>query len=228
VGQMAEAVTTAKTVPRGLLRISSSAGFARKRLAPALSDLAQRYPSLQIQLELLARPIDLIGEGFDIDIRIGGESAPNLIIKRIAANSRILCASPAYLERRGTPASVLDLEQHDCIVIRERDQSFGVWKLKGANGIETARVSGPLSCNNGEIVHQWAVAGHGVILRSTWDVDSSLRDGRLVRVLPGYEQEADITAVYPVRLSESAKVRVCVEFLTRRLGGKELAASTSY
>ncbi len=222
VEQMTEAVTTAKTTPRGLLRISSSAGFGRMHLAPALSELAVRYPSLRIQLALLDRPVDLIGEGFDIDIRIGGESAPNLMIKRIAANSRILCASPAYLERRGTPASIFDLEKHDCIVIRERDQSFGVWKLRGPKGVETARVSGPLSCNNGEIVHQWAIAGHGIILRSTWDVESSLRDGILVRVLPDYQQEADISAVYPLRLNESAKVRVCVEFLQQRLGDKGL------
>jgi LysR family transcriptional activator of dmlA len=225
VEQMAESVTTAKTTPGGLLRISSSPGFGQLRLAPALSDLAVLYPSLRIQLELLDRPIDLIGEGFDLDIRIGGESAPNLMIKHIAANSRILCASPAYLERRGTPVNIFDLEKHDCIVIRERDQSFGVWKLKGPRGFETVRVSGPLSCNNGEIVHQWGIAGHGIILRSTWDVGPSLRDRLLVRVLTNYEQEADISAVYPLRLNESAKVRVCVEFLQQRLGSKVLAVS---
>lgn len=223
VEQLTESVTTAKTTPRGLLRICASPGFGQMRIAPALSDLAVLYPSLRIQLELLDRPVDLIGEGFDIDIRIGGQSAPNLMIKHIAANSRILCASPAYLERRGTPANIFDLERHDCIVIREPDQSFGVWKLKGAKGFETVRVSGPLSCNNGEIVHQWAISGHGIILRSTWDVGPSLRDGLLVRVLPDYEQEADISAVYPLRLNESAKVRVCVEFLQQRLGGKVLA-----
>jgi LysR family transcriptional activator of dmlA len=225
VEQMAESVTTAKTTPGGLLRISSSPGFGQLRLAPALSDLAVLYPSLRIQLELLDRPIDLIGEGFDLDIRIGGESAPNLMIKHIAANSRILCASPAYLERRGTPVSIFDLEKHDCIVIRERDQSFGVWKLKGPRGFETVRVSGPLSCNNGEIVHQWGIAGHGIILRSTWDVGPSLRDRLLVRVLTDYEQEADISAVYPLRLNKSAKVRVCVEFLQQRLSTKALAHS---
>lgn len=227
VEQMAESVTTAKTTPRGLLRISTSAGFGRKRVAPALSELALRYPLLRMQLELLDRPVDLIGEGFDIDIRIGGESEPNLIVKRIATNSRILCAAPAYLERRGMPTNVFDLEQHDCIVIRERDQSFGVWKLKGPKGMKTVRVTGPVSCNNGEIVHQWAVDGHGIILRSRWDVDSSLRDGLLVRVLPDYQQEANISAVYPLRLTESAKVRVCVEFLQQRLGGKGLNHSAS-
>jgi LysR family transcriptional regulator, transcriptional activator for dmlA len=105
-------------------------------------------------------------------------------------------------------------------VIRERDQSFGVWRLQGPDGMETVRVSGPLSCNNGEIVHRWGVDGHGIILRSTWDVAADLRDGSLVRVLPEFQQQADISAVYPLRLTESAKVRVCIEFLQQRLGGK--------
>jgi LysR family transcriptional regulator, transcriptional activator for dmlA len=218
VEQMTESVTTAKTTPRGLLRISASAGFGRKRLAPALSELALLYPLLRIQLELLTRPVDLIGEGFDLDIRIGGSSEPNLMVKRIAANARVLCAAPAYLQRRGVPTAVLELEQHDCIVIRERDQSFGVWRLQGPKGTETVRVSGPLSCNNSEIVHKWALDGHGIILRSMWDINTNLRDGSLVRVLPEFQQDADISAVYPLRLTESAKVRVCIEFLQQRFG----------
>ncbi len=217
--QMTEAVSMAKTVPRGLLRISTSAGFGRKRIAPALSELALLHPDLQIQLELLSRPVDLIGEGFDIDFRIGGESEANLIVKKIAANARILCAAPAYLARREPPARLADLEQHDCIVMRERDQSYGIWHLQGPKGEETIRVSGPLSCNNGEIAHQWAIDGHGIILRSTWDVAANLREGTLVRVLPDHQQDAPIAAVYPLRLTESAKVRVCVDFIQRRLGG---------
>lgn len=216
--QMTEAVTMAKTTPRGLLRISTSAGFGRKRLGPALSELALKYPDLRIQLELLSRPVDLIGEGFDIDFRIGGESESNLIVKRIANNCRILCASPAYLERRGTPTNLSDLERHDCIVMRERDQSLGIWKLKGPHGTETVHVKGTLSCNNGEITQQWAVDGHGIILRSTWDVDACLENGTLVNVLKHYCEDAPISAVYPLRLTESAKVRVCVEFIQQKLG----------
>jgi LysR family transcriptional activator of dmlA len=217
--EMAEAVSTAKTAPRGLLRISTSAGFGRKCIAPALSELALRYPSLRIQLELLSRPVDLIAEGFDLDLSIGGESQPNLIVKHLAANARVLCASPTYVERRGLPIGIDDLEKHDCIVVRERDQSFGIWKLDGPGGVKTVRVSGPLSCSNGEVATQWAVDGHGIILRSTWDADEKLSAGSLVRVLPEYQQDAPISAVYPLRLTESAKVRVCVEFLKQRLGG---------
>jgi LysR family transcriptional activator of dmlA len=226
VEQMTEMVSMAKTTPRGLVRVCTSAGFGRKCLAPALSKLALQYPSLRIRLHLLDRPVvDLVGEGFDLDIRIGGVSEPNLIAKRIATNYRILCAAPAYLKKRGTPKQLADLAGHDCIVMRERDQSFGVWRLTGPNGPETAKVTGPLSCNNGEVAHRWAVDGHGIILRSIWDVGKSIKEGRLIRVLSKYLQQADITAVYPQRLSESAKVRVCVQFLEQYLKHEPLKLS---
>ncbi|HJW24324.1 MAG TPA: LysR family transcriptional regulator [Rhodocyclaceae bacterium] len=213
VDQMTEAVSTARAAPSGLLRLCTSSGFGRNRVAPALSALALRYPDLEIQLELLDRPVDLVGEGFQLDIRVGAVREPNLITRRIAGNRRVLCASPAYLARWGTPATLEELARHRCIVIRERDQDFGRWSLKGPDGLETVKINGPLSANNGEIVHRWAIDGHGIILRSIWDVGPSMESGELVRVLPEYAQEADVWAVYPSRLSTSAKVRVCVEFL---------------
>ena len=215
--QMNGAISSSKTTPRGLLRISTSTGFGRKRVAPALSEFIRIFPSVRIHLELLDRPVDMLGEGFDIDVRIGGLVEPNLIVKTIASNSRILCASPAYLKRYGTPSDLSALGEHQCIVNRERDLPFGVWRLTGPRGLETVKVSGPLSTNNGEIVCQWCLDGHGIILRSTWDVNDYLKDGSLARVLPEYQQEAKVCAVYPLRLTESAKVRVCVEFLSAKL-----------
>ncbi|MES2757444.1 MAG: LysR family transcriptional regulator [Pseudomonadota bacterium] len=213
VDQLAEAISQKGSTPRGLLRLCTSSGFGRNRLAPAISALALEYPELEVQLELLDRPVDLIAEGFHLDIRVGQVQEPHLIARRIAANARVLCASPAYLHRNGSPRQLADLLQHKCIVIRERDQDFGRWKLTGPDGAETVRVKGPLSTNNGELVHQWAIDGHGIILRSIWDVGPSLADGRLIRILPEYSQEADVWAIYPTRLGATANVRVCVQFL---------------
>ncbi len=212
VDQMSEAVSVAKLSPRGRLRICTSSGFGRNRLAPAISALARRYPFLEIQLELVDRRVDLVGEGFDLDIRIGEVHEPDLIARRIARNARILCAAPSYLKQHGEPKVLSELVQHQCIVIRERDQDAIGWKLTGPQGKETVRVKGALSTNNGEVVHEWAIDGHGIILRSVWDVGPSLKNASLVRVLPEYQQDADVWAVYSSRLSGSAKVRVCVEF----------------
>jgi LysR family transcriptional activator of dmlA len=213
VDQMAEMVSTAKTTPRGLLRICTTPGFGRNHVGPAMSQLALRYPSMEIQLELLDRPVDLIGEGFDLEIRLGVVHESGLMAKQITDNRRILSASPLYVEQYGWPATLADLAQHRCIFIRERDQTSNIWRLTGPNGIDTIKVGGLLSTNNGEIAHQWAIDGHGIILRSVWDVKTSLDSGALARILPEYWQEANVWAVYSSRLSSSAKIRVCVQFL---------------
>jgi LysR family transcriptional activator of dmlA len=218
VDQLGEAISQKGSSPRGLLRLCTSSGFGRNRVAPAVSALALEYPELEVQLELLDRPVDLIAEGFHLDIRVGQVQEPHLIARRIATNQRILCASPAYLQRHGMPGQLAELAQHRCIVIRERDQDAGRWKLTGPAGEETVRVKGPLSTNNGELVHRWAIDGHGIILRSIWDVGQSLADGTLVRVLPKYHQQADVWAIYPTRAGTVANVRVCVQFLEAWLG----------
>lgn len=220
VDQLGQALSQRGSVPRGLLRLCTSSGYGRNRIAPAISALALEYPELEVQFELLDRPVDLIAEGFHLDIRVGQVHEPHLIARRLATNQRVLCASPAYLERHGTPQQLAQLAQHQCIVIRERDQDFGRWKLTGPAGMDSVRVKGALATNNGELVHQWAIDGHGIILRSLWDVGSSLSDGSLIQILPEYHQQADVWAVYPSRLGTTANVRVCVGFLEAWLGAR--------
>lgn len=212
--ELVDAVSEEQSVPRGLLRVCSSSGFGRNQVAPALSDLARRYPELEIQLELLDRRVDLVGEGFHLDIRLGEVNEPGLIVRRIKHNVRILCASPNYLKAHTPINKLLDLARHNCLVIRERDQQVGRWILTGPHGEESVKVDGALSCSNGEVVREWALDGHGVALRSQWDVQSLLDSGGLVRVLPDYEQAAHVYAVFPSRLASSARLRVCVEALT--------------
>ncbi len=206
-------VSVTRRVPRGLLRICSSFGFGRNVVAPAISQLVAQYPSLAVRFEVFDRLVDVASEGFDLDVRVGDEIAPHLIARRLASNHRVLCAAPAYLARRGVPRVLSDLGNHDCLVIKERDHPFGVWKLRSGTDEHTVKVTGSLSTNNGEIAVRWAVDGRGIVLRSMWDVSALLRSGELVQVLPEVLQEANVWAVYPSRLDNSAKVRVCVEFL---------------
>lgn len=222
VEQMHDTIASARASPRGILRISTSTGFGRNRLAPAISELLGRHANLGVQMELLDRPVDLIGEGFDIDVRVGGVREPNLLAQHLARNWRVVCASPSYLARAGSPARLADLAGHRCIVIRERDQS-GLWRLSGPNGIETVKVPATLSANNGEIVHQWGVDGHGIFLRSIWDVADDLRHGRLVHLLPDYRQDADVAAIHAHRLDHSGRLRVCIQFLKEWFADHPLA-----
>lgn len=217
VDGMVEEVSLARAEPRGTLRICSSFGFGRNIVGPAISQLAARYPQLSVRFEVFDRLVDITSEGFDLDVRVGDEIAPHLIARRLAWNHRVLCAAPAYLARRGTPRALAELSSHDCLIIKERDHPFGVWRLRDGPREQVIKVTGPLSSNNGEIVVQWAVDGRGIVLRSLWDVMPLLQSGALVQILPDYVQEANVWAVYPSRLGSSAKLRVCVDWLEQSL-----------
>ncbi len=213
IDHLVEEIGITRTVPRGSLRVCSSFGFGRRVVAPALSALVERFPLIQVRFEVFDRLVDVATEGFDLDVRVGDEIAPHLIARRLAFNHRVLCAAPSYLQRRGTPRTLADLSLHDCLITKERDHPFGVWRLRCGKQENTLKVRGALSSNNGEMVVQWAVDGRGIALRSTWDVGPLIEAGKLVQILPNYTQEANVWAVYPSRLSTSAKVSVCVEFL---------------
>jgi LysR family transcriptional activator of dmlA len=212
-----EDISTKRQSPRGMLRVCSSFGFGRNIVAPALSQLAEAYPALQIRFEVFDRLVDVGAEGFDLDIRVGDEMAPHHITRQLAPNHRVLCASPGYVQRHGLPSSLADLANHACLIIKERDHPFGLWKLRSGSDEQTVKVRGPLSSNHGEIAVNWAVDGRGIVLRSLWDVGPLLQSGQLVQVLPQYTQEANLWAVFPARLETSAKVRVCVEWLQEHL-----------
>ncbi|WP_406622653.1 LysR substrate-binding domain-containing protein [Acidovorax sp. SDU_ACID1] len=225
IDHLVQEVSTAQGEPRGLLRVSSSFGFGRNVVAPAMSQLVARYPGLQVRLDVFDRLVDVAAEGFDLDVRVGDEIEPHLIARQLAENHRVLCAAPAYLARKGMLRGIDELSAHDCLVIKERDHPFGVWKLRAGAEERTVKVTGPLSANNGEMAVQWAVDGHGIVLRSVWDVARELQTGRLVQVLAPWGQKANIWAVYPGRLSRSAKVRVAVEFLQNHFARLGVAGS---
>ena len=162
VDQMMDELSEVRRAPQGMLRVVSSFGFGRRFVAPALSALAREYPQLELRLDVSDRLVDLVSEGFDLDIRIGDDIAPNLIARKLADNQRILCASPAYLQRHGVPKSVAELAGRACPVIKERDHPFGLWRLQGPGGEETVKVTGALASNHGEIVHQWCWTGRAL------------------------------------------------------------------
>ena len=213
VDHLVEEIGTKRRTPRGTIRVCSSFGFGRRVVGPALSGLGAKYPGLQIRFEVFDRLVDVGAEGFDLDIRIGDEISPHHIAKRLGSNHRVLCASPKYVKHHGAPKTLAELANHDCLIIRERDHPFGVWRLRDGKKEQAVKVRGSLSSNHGEIVVRWAVDGRGITLRSVWDVGPLLASGDLVQLLPDWTQEANVWAVYPARLETSAKVRVCIDWL---------------
>jgi LysR family transcriptional activator of dmlA len=210
-------MSNARAALSGSLRVSTSLRLGRNHVSPILAMFGREHPGLEIWLELVNSRMDMIDEHIDIDVRVGEVIEQNLIAQRVIESERILCASPAYIEKRGAPASVADLSRHDCLLFRGRDQPFGVWRLEGPGGIESIKVSGRAGSNHGDIIRNWALDGYGIIMLSDWDVADDLDSGALVRVLPRHAQPADVMAVTAIRSASSARIRHTVEFLVSQL-----------
>lgn len=220
IREMEEQLAGARAVPRGLLRINATLGFGRTHIAPLVADYARRYPEVEVQLQLTHRPLDLVEEAFDLGIRFGELPDTRLTARRIMANRRRLLAAPAYLARHGRPETPADLTRHQCIIHRQNDDAYGVWRFTKGKEMETVKVRGALSSNDGDVVQNWALQGLGLVVRSEWDAAPLIAAGRLEVLLPDYAlPPADLHAVYPERLHLSAKVRAFIDLLVGHFEG---------
>jgi DNA-binding transcriptional LysR family regulator len=214
----------------GTIRLAATFGFGRRWLGPALAAFQARHPALQIELLLTERLPDLGAEGYDGALwlwAVQQRRAADWVTRRIARNQRVLAAAPAYLERRGMPATVEALGTHDCLIARENGEAnqrqSALWTLRHARDGSTARVrvQGPLASNSGEMVRDWCLAGHGIMLRSLWDIAPQLASGALVRVLPAYAMpDADIHWIAPWRPKTPRRVRLLLDHLAEQFRGE--------
>lgn len=216
-----------KGAPSGQLRINSSPRLARYHLSPILVLLKKQYPALTLWLESLDRRVDLLAEGIDIDFRMEPVSEPHLFAHQVTKNVRVLCATPDYLDKRGRPKTLSDLARHDCLLYRDRHQTFGVWQMDGPNGPESVRVSGPMGSNHADIAWNWTLAGLGISLFAAWDLAGPLQSGVLERVLPEHTQSADLYAVTTGRIENSSKLQLCLSFISEQLCHGPYALDTS-
>ena len=200
--------------PTGLLRVNATLGFGRMHVAPLIASFVRRYPEVEVQLQLSVNPPPLTEDAFDVCVRFGEPPDARVVARLLAPNRRLLCASPAYLARHGAPRTPHELAQHNVIAIRQADQGYGVWRLRSGKRVETVKVHGNLSANDGEIAVNWALAGLGIVMRAEWDIARYLKSGRLRPVLENWQTPpADIYAMYPVRHQGAARVTAFVEHL---------------
>jgi LysR family transcriptional activator of dmlA len=214
VRDMEEAVTSGRGTPRGLIRLNATLGFGRTTIAPIVSEFAKKYPEVEVQVEVTDSPVDLVESGFDLAIRFGALPDSRLNARRIMTNRRFLCASPKYLKRYGVPTSLVDLANHRCIIHRQNDDAYGIWRFTHHEHSEVVKVHGALSSNDGDIVLGWALDGHGILIRSEWDLAKYLQSGRLKIILPEFSlPSADLFVYYPTRQNQSIRTRTFIDFL---------------
>ena len=218
IDDMEELLGVSRSTPTGLLRVNATLGFGRSHVAPLISRFVRKHPQVEVQLQLSVNPPPLTDDAFDVCIRFGAPPDSRMIARQIAPNRRLLCASPAYLAKHGSPKVPHDLTRHNCIGIRQGEEAYGVWRLSSGRGktvtTEAVKTRGNLTTNDGEIAVNWALDGHGILMRAEWDIERYLRNGRLVQVLPQYfTPDASIHAVYPQRHQLAARVRAFVDFV---------------
>ena len=219
-----DAISGASGALSGTLRVTAPVAFATLFISPILPILRERHPALALDLRLSDTEVGLVDESIDVAIRIGAlDPQSTLVARRLSGHQRVLCASPAYLERRGTPVQPLDLTRHDALHFAFADKRKS-WRLRAApdQPVEEVALNCVLQADHAEPLRQAALAGMGVAMLARWLVDTDLREGRLVRVLEHYEvnpgpMDVALYALYQANRRGSHKIRAFVELLAQHL-----------
>ncbi len=198
----------------GHLIVSAPAAFGRKHVAPHAPDFLRANPDVRISFNLTDRVVDLVREGYDLGIRIGGAIDPNFVAIRLASNKRVVCGTPAYFAKHGVPRTLDDLAKHNCLAFNLQGGQQRGWYFQQNGKAVTVKVNGNLDCNDGELLHRWMGEGLGLGWRSTWEIQPELESGALMTVLDDYAlPDYDILAVYPQQRPVPAKIRFFIEHL---------------
>ena len=203
----------------GHLRITAPAGFGRRHVAPLVPRFRERHPEVTVSLNLSDRVVDVASEGYDCAVRVGDMPDSSLVSVRLADNRRMCVSTPRYLKQHGTPQTPADLVSFDCLTLssdasQTRGWAFASPQPNGEVEITHLRPRGPLDCSDGQVLHEWCLAGYGIAWRSSWEVDEDIRAGRLVPVLESYAAPANgIYAVFAQRKHMALRLRLWIDFL---------------
>jgi DNA-binding transcriptional LysR family regulator len=207
--------------PRGELHVNATPTFGILRLAPAMADFTTRFPAISVELMLSEHTVDLVGEGFDVAVRVGELSDSSLIARQLAPCRVVVCGAPSYFEKHGKPRTPADLTAHNCLTVAGTGLSYyRARRLMAADGTAlNISPMGNLRTNSGAVLIVAAIAGHGLACLPTYLVGDALQSGRLVTVLDDYmAPPLPLRALYPHNRYLSAKVRAFVDFLAARFG----------
>lgn len=204
--------------PRGRLRVNAPVSFGRLHLAAAIVAFIERYPAIEIDVDLNDRYVDLLEDGYDLAVRVGRLRDSSLVARKLAPSRRAVVASPDYLERHGTPETPADLAQHNCLLYTNIPTAEQ-WQFADGDGAYSVKVSGRMRANNGDLACAAAVAGLGIAVLPTFLCGAALGAGDLTALnLPLKTTETGVYAVYPQNRHLSSKVRAFVDFLAARFG----------
>jgi DNA-binding transcriptional LysR family regulator len=213
----AEASSQGKTI-KGKLRIGAPMGIGRRLVAPLVACFVEKYPGIQVHLNLSDSGLDVIDDGLDVALRNGLPTDTSVIAKKILSTRRIVCASPSYLKLHGVPRRPEDLLQHDCIRLVRGRRVMDAWLFQEAGKQFETTVSGTLTTTSGEVVHNWVCAGRGIAQKAVWDVQPDLEAGSIIECLNDFWcDQIDLFAICASRQHLFPRIRVFLDFISSTL-----------
>ena len=206
---------------KGSLYVAAPLGVGRRLLAPKVPDFLARYPDITVRLRLSDRKIDVTTEGLDLAFFLGQPEDSNLRIRKISDIDRVLCAAPEYIKRKGMPMSGDDIvnDRHECLNLRFPGASEFQWQLFTKEGPKRFRVSGHYESDDGDVLTDWALAGHGIVLKPIFEIIDHLKAGRLLQVAKNTPPVAvQMACLFTHRRMQDPKTRLFMEFMIKRIG----------
>ena len=219
LGNAEASVSAGGVKASGFLRITAPAGFGRRHVAPLVPRFIAMHPDVSVSLNLSDRVIDIVNESVDCAVRVGDLPDSSLVSVRLADNRRLCVATPAYLKRAGTPKHPSELSRHECLTLTSDASQTRGWAFSVDGALTHLRPRGRIDCNDGQVLHDWCVAGLGIAWRSTWEVEHEVAAGVLVSVLDDFAAPPNgIYAVFPQRKHLPLRVRLWIDFLKHSYG----------
>jgi DNA-binding transcriptional LysR family regulator len=219
LGNAEASVTAGGVKASGHLRVTAPAGFGRRHVAPLVPGFLAQHAEVSLSLNLSDRVVDIVNEGFDCAVRVGDLPDSSLVSVRLADNRRLCVATPAYLARVGAPQSPAELTKHQCLTLSSDASQTRGWAFLVEGEVTHLRPGGRLDCSDGQVLHDWCLAGQGIAWRSTWEVEGDIAAGRLVPLLEAYAAPPNgIYAVFPQRRHLPLRVRLWIDFVKHSFG----------
>lgn len=216
LNQAEKIIAAGRQKATGHLIVSAPAAFGRKHVAPHAPAFLEANPEVRISFNLSDQVVDLVREGYDMSIRIGGAIDPSLVAVKLHSNHRVVCGTPDYFERNGIPRTLDGLRHHNCLTFNTHGGQQRGWSFQENGKPVTIRTIGNLDCNDGELLHRWCLEGLGLAWRSTWEIQTHLAEGKLITVLDEYAlSNYDIMALYPQQQHLPLKTRFFIDYIRK-------------
>lgn len=218
-------ISARSATPFGHIRVGAPNEIGRQRFAPLIADFSHKYPHVSVELVLTDGRMDILGDDLDVALQVDRPDDGNIVVRKLVSSRRVVCASPAYIAQHGAPTEPGDLLHHKCLLLVRGRHVFDLWPFRKDGAPSDVKVRGLLYSSSAEVVHGWALLGHGIVLKALWDVEEDLASGRLVELLPDFScNEINLYATYASKTHLPRRVRLFLDHVSAEISASGMGA----